>query len=75
MRARWRGFGLFVSMKKIASSKTKTLAAAIHLDVHKPLWAATNEVDSPVHIAAHERISRRMRLHTLAAAEVVCGVV
>jgi hypothetical protein len=69
----WRR--LLASMQQITSSKRKTPSTAIHLDQHQPLWATTNALDSPVHIATHEGISRRMCLHALADCEVVCGVV
>jgi hypothetical protein len=60
----WRR--LLPSLQQITRSKPKTPSTAIHLDQHQPLWAATNALDSPVHIPTHERISRGMCLHPLA---------
>jgi hypothetical protein len=62
-------------VEKIAGSKPKSPATPIHLDQHQSLWAATDTLDSPVHIATHERIRRGMSFDTLADCEVVGGVV
>jgi hypothetical protein len=62
-------------MKQIAGREPQLPSTAIHLHQHQSLWAATNALNSPVHIAPHERISGGMCLHTLADCEVVCGVV